>query len=234
MRDEGPEACQQLFARRHVSFQRHPRARPVVQIAAVGEASEDGADVVARVTLEVFAFEIMRAMELTTILNLCHHHRGFVYHHTRFGPDQKSVEVHVRPRAGSAAVCSGCHRPAPGYDHLPERRFEFIPFWGILVFFLYSMWHVQCRNCGVVVTPEAKSQRGCRSEGYGPGMKNALRRLQVKSQLPPHSHPAALLAALAVGTTVSWAADINCFLRNEKMNVADLETEMRKLVALFY
>src|ERR1022692_2411778 len=64
-------------------------------------------------------------------------------------------------------------------------------------------------------------------------MKNALRRLQVKSQLPPHSHPAALLAALAVGTTVSWAADINCFLRNEKMNVADLETEMRKLVALF-
>src|ERR1017187_6528789 len=111
----------------------------------------------------------MRAMELTTILNLCHHHRGFVYHHTRFGPDQKSVEVHVRPRAGSAAVCSGCHRPAPGYDHLPERRFEFIPFWGILVFFLYSMWRVQCRNCGVVVTPEAKSQRGCRSEGYGPG-----------------------------------------------------------------
>src|ERR1022692_3660048 len=169
MRDEGPEACQQLFARRHVSFQRHPRARPVVQIAAVGEASEDGADVVARVTLEVFAFEIMRAMELTTILNLCHHHRGFVYHHTRFGPDQKSVEVHVRPRAGSAAVCSGCHRPAPGYDHLPERRFEFIPFWGILVFFLYSMWHGQCRNCGVVVTPEAKSQRGYRSEGYGPG-----------------------------------------------------------------
>jgi hypothetical protein len=66
------------------------------------------------------------------------------------------------------------------------------------------------------------------------GMKNALRRLQVKSQLPPHSHPAALLAALAVGTTVSWAADIDCFLRNEKMNVADLETEMRKLVALFY
>src|ERR1022692_1297341 len=97
----------------------------------------------------------------SSILNLCHHHRGFVYHHPRFGPDQKSVEVHVRPRAGSAAVCSGCHRPAPGYDHLPERRFEFIPFWGILVFFLYSMWHVQCRNCGVVVTPEAKSQRGC-------------------------------------------------------------------------
>ena len=97
----------------------------------------------ARVTLEVFALEIIRAMDLTTILNVCHHHRGFVYQHARFGPDQKSIEVHVRPRAGSAAVCSGCHKPAPGYDHLPERRFEFIPFWGILVFFLYSMRRVQ-------------------------------------------------------------------------------------------
>src|ERR1022692_549072 len=234
MRDEGPEACQQLFARRHVSFQPHPRARPVVQIAAVGGSiggrrRYGGAGYAGSLRLRNHA---RHGTDHDS--KPLHHHRGFVYHHTRFGPDQKSVEVHVRPRAGSAAACSGCHRPAPGYDHLPERRFEFIPFWGILVFFLYSMWHVQCRNCGVVVTPEAKSQRGCRSEGYGPGMKNALRRLQVKSQLPPHSHPAALLAALAVGTTVSWAADINCFLRNEKMNVADLETEMRKLVALFY
>jgi hypothetical protein len=32
-----------------------------------------------------------------------------------------------RAQQGSAAVCSGCHQPAPGYDHLPERCFEFIP-----------------------------------------------------------------------------------------------------------
>ncbi|MGA3213008.1 MAG: ISL3 family transposase [Terriglobales bacterium] len=62
--------------------------------------------------------------------------------------------MQVRPRAGSAAVCSGCHKPAPGYDHLPERRFEFIPFWGILVFFLYSMRRVQCRDCGTVLVEE--------------------------------------------------------------------------------
>ena len=109
---------------------------------------------VARVTLEVFAFEIIRTMDLLTILNLCHREPGFVYHHPRFGPDKKSIEVHVRPRAGSAAVCSACHQPAPGYDHLPERRFEFIPFWGILVFFLYSMRRVQCRSCGVVAVEE--------------------------------------------------------------------------------
>jgi transposase len=95
--------------------------------------------------------KIVRAMELITILNHCHRHRGFVYHQARFGPDKKSIEVHVRPREGSAAVCSGCQRPAPGYDHLPERCFEFIPLWGFLVFLLYRMRRVDCRSCGVVV-----------------------------------------------------------------------------------
>jgi transposase len=90
-------------------------------------------------------------MELITILNHCHRHRGFVYQHARFGPDKKSIEVDVRPREGSAAVCSGCQRPAPGYDHLPERCFEFIPLWGFLIFLLYRMRRVDCRNCGVVV-----------------------------------------------------------------------------------
>src|ERR1017187_8613539 len=90
-------------------------------------------------------------MGLLTILNHCHRQRGFVYQHARFGPDNKTIEVRVRPRQGTAAVCSGCHRPAPGYDHLPERRFEFIPFWGFLVFFLYRMRRVHCRNCGIVV-----------------------------------------------------------------------------------
>jgi transposase len=105
---------------------------------------------VMRFTLVFFAFEIARAMELTTILNHCHHHRGFVYQHARFGPDKKTIEIVVRPRQGAAAICSGCQKPAPGYDHLPARRFEFIPFWGLLVFFLYSRRRVHCRRCGVV------------------------------------------------------------------------------------
>src|ERR1035437_3152248 len=90
-------------------------------------------------------------MELIRILNHCHRHRGFVYQHARFAADQQSIEVDVRPRVGSAANCSGCHQPAPGYDHLPLRRFEFIPLWGFLVFLLYRMRRVECRNCGVVV-----------------------------------------------------------------------------------
>jgi transposase len=107
--------------------------------------------VVARFILEVFALEIVCAMELTTILNHCHRHRGFVYQRVRFGPDKKIIEVDVRPRQGSAAICSGCHQPAPGYDQLSQRRFEFIPLWGFLVFLLYRMRRVNCSRCGVVV-----------------------------------------------------------------------------------
>src|SRR6267378_1669748 len=75
-------------------------------------------------------------MELITILNRCHRFRGFVYQQAHFSADKKSIEVAVRPRKGSAAVCSRCHLPAPGYDQLAERRFEFIPLWGVLVFLL--------------------------------------------------------------------------------------------------
>ena len=81
-------------------------------------------------------------MELITILNRCHRFRGFVYQHAHFSADKKSIEVAVRPRKGSAAVCSRCHLPAPGYDQLAERRFEFIPLWGFLVFLLYTMRRV--------------------------------------------------------------------------------------------
>jgi transposase len=104
-----------------------------------------------RFIVEVLAVVPARAMELTTILNHCYHFPRFVYQHARFGPDKKIIEVAVRPREGSAAICSGCRKPAPGYDRLPERSFEFIPFWGFLVFFLYRMRRVQCPRCGVVV-----------------------------------------------------------------------------------
>src|SRR5689334_19558574 len=78
-------------------------------------------------------------MEIITILNRCHRFRGFAYQPAQFSADKKSIEVAVRPRKGSAAVCSRCHLPAPGYDQLAERRLEFIPPWGFLVFLLYTM-----------------------------------------------------------------------------------------------
>ena len=99
MLDEGPEASHQFFTWRQVFFQPHPGARPVVQIAAVGGSIEGRRRVVARFTLEVFALEIVRAMELITILNHCHRHRGFVYQHARFGRRQENHRS-GRPAAG--------------------------------------------------------------------------------------------------------------------------------------
>ena len=93
-------------------------------------------------------------MEMTTILNRCHHFRGFVYEHARFSADKRSIEVVVRPRKGSAAVCSRCHQRAAGYDQLAGRRFEFIPLWGVFVFLLYAMRRVDCRRCGAVAVEE--------------------------------------------------------------------------------
>ena len=95
-----------------------------------------------------------RAMELITILNRCHRFRGFVYQHAHLSANKKSIEVAVRPRKGSAAVCSRCHLPAPRYDQFAERRFEFIPVWGFLVFLLYTMRRVNCRRSGIVAVEE--------------------------------------------------------------------------------
>jgi hypothetical protein len=40
---------------------------------------------------------------------------------------------------------------APTYDHQTVRRFEFVPFWGFMVFLLYRMRRVSCPHCGVKV-----------------------------------------------------------------------------------
>jgi hypothetical protein len=93
-------------------------------------------------------------MELNTILNRCRRFRGFVYEHALFSADKKSIEVVVRRRKGSAAVCSRWHQRAAGYDQPAERRFAFIPLSGFFVFLLYALRRVDCRRCGVVAVEE--------------------------------------------------------------------------------
>jgi transposase len=90
-------------------------------------------------------------MQLQTILNRVEKHKSFVYGNIRFvdQPEMLELEVTVVPRANSRPICSGCRRKRPGYDHLPPRRFEFVPVWQIAVFFVYALRRVDCAKCGV-------------------------------------------------------------------------------------
>jgi len=91
-------------------------------------------------------------MQLKTILNRVQKHRSFVYGPARLVSGARlAIEVEVRARANSRGKCSGCGHPAPGYDTLPERQFEFVPLWGIAVYLVYALRRVSCPSCGVCV-----------------------------------------------------------------------------------
>jgi transposase len=61
-----------------------------------------------------------------------------------------TIEVEVIPRQGSKPYCSGCGERRAGYDKLPERSFQFIPFGWFAVFFRYARRRVDCPTCGIV------------------------------------------------------------------------------------
>jgi transposase len=92
-------------------------------------------------------------MQLKTILNHVQRHKSFVYDSDRLAPEGEEtvVEIAIKARANSRPICSGCGKKRPGYDTLPERRFEFVPLWGLAVFFLYAPRRVRCASCGVKV-----------------------------------------------------------------------------------
>lgn len=91
-------------------------------------------------------------MQLKTLLNHVQKHKGFVYDRVRFEKTGVGrVVVDIRARKRSRPTCSGCQRRGPQYDTLPRRYFQFVPIWGLLVFFAYAMRRVNCPRCGVKV-----------------------------------------------------------------------------------
>jgi transposase len=92
-------------------------------------------------------------VQLKTILNHVEKFKSFVYGEARWADPltKREIEIPIAPRANGQAICSGCRRPAAGYDRLPERRFEFVPLWQIAVYFVYAMRRVECPRCGVTV-----------------------------------------------------------------------------------
>jgi len=151
MHQEGHEAFDEVSTGREILFLAHPTLRPLLQVTAVWQqcGRRRWGTMGIRLHLGIDPKQLMR---LPRILNQCHPIPGFVYGQASFADDEKTVLIPVRPRKRSAATCSGCHQPAPGYDQSPTpRRFEFIGFWGYAVFLVYCMRRVDCQQCGVLV-----------------------------------------------------------------------------------
>ena len=89
-------------------------------------------------------------MLLKTILNRLEKHASFVYGTPVFEGDCLLIPIQARENA--RPVCSCCGQRSGSYDTSRQpRRFAFVPLWGIVVYFVYTMRRVNCAACGVKV-----------------------------------------------------------------------------------
>jgi transposase len=82
------------------------------------------------------------------------HFVGFVYQQVRLrgepGP-AGYIEITLVAHGGMRGRCGQCGRSAPGYDRLGERRWLYVPLWGIRTWFLYAPRRVECAEHGIGV-----------------------------------------------------------------------------------
>jgi transposase len=92
-------------------------------------------------------------LEVKTILNRVQRFVGFVYSSIQMRGSGGSlrIEAQIEPHRGIRGKCATCLKPCPGYDQLPERRWLFVPLWGIIVHFFYRPRRVECVEHGVGV-----------------------------------------------------------------------------------
>jgi hypothetical protein len=70
-------------------------------------------------------------MHIITILNRTVNFKRFVFKKAKFVENPSSppiMEIEIVHRKNSKAVCSGCNEMRMGYDRLPARRLEHVPF----------------------------------------------------------------------------------------------------------
>ncbi|VAX29731.1 Mobile element protein, partial [hydrothermal vent metagenome] len=93
-------------------------------------------------------------MRIISLLNKCSNLKSFVYSKDSI-EEVKGAEAYVvdiRARKNGLAKCSICDQPMPVYDRQKvSRLFEFVPLWGIKVYFRYRMRRVSCSKCGVKI-----------------------------------------------------------------------------------
>ena len=104
-------------------------------------------------------------MQIKTILNRIQKHRGFVYGPTGLRGEGATLrlEVEIYPHRRNGPRCGGCGRRGPHYDTLDTRWFEFVPLWGLRVFFLYRMRRAPARPAAECASSGCRGRRGSTS-----------------------------------------------------------------------
>jgi transposase len=69
----------------------------------------------------------------------------------RGSQQQPEIEILIEPHARIRGRCRQCLQPAPGYDRLPQRRWLFVPLWGMATYFCYAPRRLQCSEHGIAV-----------------------------------------------------------------------------------
>lgn len=92
-------------------------------------------------------------MLIKTILNKIEKFKSFVYGNTYWEKIDKedALVVELSSRKNSKGTCATCGKRCGTYDTQPVRDYEYVPLWGIKVFFRYAPKRVQCKEHGVHV-----------------------------------------------------------------------------------
>lgn len=92
-------------------------------------------------------------MLIKTILNTIEKFKSFVYGKTFWEQrgNGKVLIIELRARKNSHGECPTCGERCSIYDTQPSRDYEYVPLWGIKVYFRYSPRRVSCKQHGIHV-----------------------------------------------------------------------------------
>ena len=92
-------------------------------------------------------------MLIKTILNKIEKFKSFIYGKITLEwiSGAEALIVEVKPRRNTKGICPKCWKRKPTYDTQPVRLFEYVPLWGIPVYFRYAPRRTDCRVDGALV-----------------------------------------------------------------------------------
>ncbi|MCD4727018.1 MAG: transposase, partial [Pirellulales bacterium] len=115
-----------------------------------------------------------------TILNRVEYFKSFVYGKVRWVDDAErpTIEVIIEARRNGRPLCLGCGDMRPGYDRLPERRFEFVLLWVIAkkagqAIHVLDRFHIMAKMNKAIDEVRAAETQRLKRDGYEPVLKHS-------------------------------------------------------------